>query len=372
MTHYALVIGINAYPNSTGQLPLAGAVADACDFAEWALAANGGEVDPHNLYFWTHPWPAAQPPGLFATFLANPTPFLGNFGPVMPNTGIPPTARQIVDTVVARGTALQDGMDLSPPPHRIYIFLAGHGLHTNETSQLESQTCFLAADFSIPNPNTTQGLVASLSLKRALINGGFDEVFMFLDCCRLQDPINSPPAAPLCGGHDIRRIGKWAIGNAADENMRAFEVEGQTPRGAFTLALMDGLRNRRHPASQSLSLGSLRNFVGKRIQKWTLNQTPTFEFKPRAEPGPYIFPGIPGAALQSIQLDLSGLPAGVTVCLSDTDLIPLPGFEAIPSGAALVSIPDCPPGSYMIERSDQLDEDPQLFMHPRKKPYHVS
>ena len=43
---WALVVGINHYPERAGQTPLQGAVADAVDFADWALSDNGGAVSP--------------------------------------------------------------------------------------------------------------------------------------------------------------------------------------------------------------------------------------------------------------------------------------------------------------------------------------
>ena len=60
MTSWAIVVGINEYPGS-GLGPLKGAVADACDFADWALDPTGGNVAPERLYFWTYPWPDADP-----------------------------------------------------------------------------------------------------------------------------------------------------------------------------------------------------------------------------------------------------------------------------------------------------------------------
>jgi len=194
---------------------------------------------------------------------------------------------------------------------------------------------------------------------------------MFLDCCRLQDPIKSPSAAVLCGGVDKKRFVKWGVGNAAEEGMQAFEVAGPPARGAFSMVLVEALRSERDPTTKSLSMQGLKAFVAKKMETLQNKQSPTFDFNPKKDPGPFIFPAVAAAAFQPLTLDLSGLPAGVTVRLSDTDLNPIAGFAAIPSGAAPVVVPNLPPGFYMVQRSDLADEDAELFTHPRKKAFRV-
>src|SRR5437660_374184 len=91
----ALVVGINEYPASAGVNTLFGAVADAADFADWALHPNGGGILPDNLYFWTFPAPAA-PSKELKNYLQSPRAWNG--GP--PNPARPPNFVDIVATAV--------------------------------------------------------------------------------------------------------------------------------------------------------------------------------------------------------------------------------------------------------------------------------
>src|SRR5438874_10749407 len=115
----ALIIGINAYQKP--DIPtLFGAVADAADFADWALDPAGGNVKSDRLFFWTSPAPV-EPSAKLRNFLANPTPWHNN---VIPDFTRPPDADEIVKTALKMATTL------SAAAGRIYVFMAGHGVQT--------------------------------------------------------------------------------------------------------------------------------------------------------------------------------------------------------------------------------------------------
>ncbi len=369
MTTFALVVGINAYPPRTGQPPLYGAVADASEFADWALDPAGGNVAPANLFFWTHPWPAVTTMRL-GQFLAAPTPFEGDFGPIPPDQTRPPSARELVTTLLLAGQGLPAPAQ-GAAPHRAYVFLAGHGVRTFEMGSLVSQTCFLAGDFRNVNNQTAHGLVACESFRRALLAGGFGEIFMFLDCCRTQDSRLSIPAAVLCGAASEPANASWSVGNAAQDGEVALELTNPA-RGAFSLALLEGLRSHRHPADQSLPVGLLRNYVRDNIQTRSRGQNPSFPFNPDIEPGPLIIPANAAAPpLRAIVLDLSALPAGTMVQLSDGDLNPVGGAGLFAAAAAPVEAQGCVPGIYMVTILDGSGRE-QYFKHPHQGPVRVA
>jgi hypothetical protein len=279
MSSCALIVGINRYHQDTGMTELHGAVADAADFADWALDPNGGNVPPEMLFFWTCPAPAA-PTQRLATYLKNPTPW--RLGP--PDFTRPPTVRDIVNTAyykMVEGLAKAD-----PPVQRIYVFFAGHGLQTGSVEVVtEPQTCLVAGDF-LPGP-ITQGLVPCSDLRRGLLaTGRFAEVIMFLDCCR--SPVNFNQSPPSLGFPNAfqRHVVSYGVGHAAGPGERSFEVPVEAPaRGIFTLTLVDGLRRHRGAAGE-LTLEALDMFVRTSMKDVKLpeKQFPYFDFMPRNPP----------------------------------------------------------------------------------------
>jgi hypothetical protein len=296
MKSWALVVGINEYHPAAGQPVLSGAVADASDFADWALHPHGGAVDASRLYFWTHPQPPNPTPAL-AAYLAAPTPWYDlNHGAIPPDFSRPPFVNHISETALRAGrdanaAAMAAGEDET---RRIYVFLAGHGVqtHTYGATQ-EIQTCFVVGDFR-PDSVTVTGLIPCEDFRRALLGGGFDEVFMFLDCCRVaMSKLNMP--APSIGSPNSHNPPQpiWGVGNAAQKNMIAYETEVPPIRGAFSKTLLDGLRTVRHPDNQTLTIESLKIYVRDKIGKCiTKEQRPHFPYEP-SDPEPVVLTGPP-------------------------------------------------------------------------------
>lgn len=292
MLSCALIVGINRYHENTAMTELHGAVADAADFADWALDPNGGNVAPERLFFWTCPAPAAPTQGL-AAYLQDPTHWF--FCP--PDFTRPPTVRDIVNTAYYK---MVEGLAKADPPvgpvQRIFVFFAGHGLQTNSVEDAkESQTCLVAGDF-LPGP-VTNGLVPCSDLRRGLVaDNRFSEVVMFLDCCR--SPLNFNQSAPSLGfPNAMQRTAPYGVGHAAGPGERSFEVPVEAPaRGIFTLTLVDGLRRHRGGAGE-LTLEELDTFVRASMKdvKLPAKQYPYFDFMPKNPPY-CMLPAPPAAA----------------------------------------------------------------------------
>lgn len=384
MANFAIVVGINEYPQRAGQNPLDGAVDDACDFADWVLNPAGGDVPRENLYFWTHPWPAdphpvppaewthpwQQPPSaLLRQYLQNPPEWEGDQEKVAPGPARAPNAREIVDTATALGVELMAAaMTGGSGTNRIFVFLAGHGIRTHEYQQLNSQTCFVAGDFKGAGV-MARGLVPCESFRKNLLTGGFQEVFMFLDCCRVQDTLLSIPAEVICGGVNEEPTLPWSVGNAAADGARAFEVPGQAPRGAFSVALLEGLRTHREPGSNSLPASTLETFVIERIQTKSRGQVPHFVYNPSGAPGPVIVTGgvAAPAAHPTLVLDLTGVDNGTQLRLLGADLAAVAGVGPIVAGDDPVEISNLAPGLYVLERVGGGARLPP-FRHPDPQP----
>lgn len=281
MSSCALIVGINHYHEDTGMTELHGAVADAADFADWALDPNGGNVPPEMLFFWTCPAPAEPTPRL-DRYLQAPTRW--RFG--QPDFTRPPSVRDIVNTAYSN---MVEGLAKADPPvgpvNRIYVFFAGHGLQTSSLEDAkELQTCLVAGDF-LPGP-VTNGLVPCSDLRRGLVaTGRFSEVLMFLDCCR--SPMNFNQAPPSLGfPNAVQRFAPYGVGHAAGPGERSFEIPVEAPaRGIFTLTLVDGLRRHRSETGE-LTLEGLDTFVRANMKDVKLpeKQYPYFDFMPKNPP----------------------------------------------------------------------------------------
>lgn len=379
MRSIAIVVGINQYPVSTHQPQLHGTVADACDFAEWALDAAGGGVAPEDLFLWTHPWPDPGP-GALRDYLDGDLPQWQHevLGGAAPDQTRPPVAREIIYTIERAGREGYEAAIGGPPaPMRALVFLAGHGLRALPFGGLTEETCFVAADFRPNGSNLAPGLVPSESLRRSLLNHRFDEVVMFLDCCRVQTSQLKMKAASLADQDGDKAL-PWSLALAAQIDEPAYETTTTPIRGAFSATLMTGLRTCREGPAHELTAARMRDFVRQNISTHTdRGQMPNVTFQPD-DVGPTIVTGAvappaPAPAAMPAQpllipgpvAMLADLPPGTQLELKDNDG-PVPGVGPITAGPDPVQLPALPPGLYTLEVIGQRDHY-QDFRHPGRE-----
>jgi len=338
LTNWAIVVGINDYP-AANEAKLAGAVADAEDFADWVLTTGG--VPATQLYYWTFEIGGGAPAALSGALAAAP-PWVPSW-PLQPGPdwNRPPSSGEVAETAFTiAAQARKQKLDNPGQRHRCYVFFAGHGIQSASTdTTIELQTCFMLGDFKL-QAKTVAGLIPCDDLRRGLLSGGFDEVVMFLDCCRVSDPQRlRPPVGLRAPLNDAPARPVWARGEAAQMGERAYETTSGPSRGAFSKALVQALRTVREP-NGSLGLMALAANVQTTITQYTANQNPGFEGRPNnpylqiippqptpaasAAPGapaaqPVGAPTAPAAAPQAeIRIDLSSLPTGTSVTLSSS------------------------------------------------------
>lgn len=333
---WAIVVGINEYGPLAGLRPLAGAVADAVDFADWLLDPAGAGVQPENLFFWTHPAPTnAELTPRMADFLQAPTqwPLEGPNFTAVPNVG--PLVSNI-SQINAR--AVREGCE------RLYVFFAGHGGRTSaQTIAEEPQNCFVTGDFI--KGVEAAGLLNCDDMKRYLINQGPAETIIFLDCCRNDLPLRILRPGTIFSNLEPTGLNtKRCIGRAAEENTVAHEVAiGPLHRGAFTQVLTVGLREIRD--NGSLTLTKLEEFVTRGLSvvvKPPKEQIPDFDEKPRL---PYLVL-VAGPSAGNL-FELTVHPSGsdpIDLVANDETVI-----RTIDPAAGPVSIP-LALGSYTLER----------------------
>lgn len=378
MKTWAIVVGVNQYPALAGQQVLHGAVADACDFADWALDPAGGAVASENLRFWTFPAPAA-PTARLSDYLGSTAQAWDNLQTdwAAPDVTRAPYAGEIVSTIErigrqAKEDALENGDDET---RRVYVFLAGHGLRARVFGQLAEETCFLAQDFRPNTSNLVPGLIACESLRRSLLNNRFDEAILFLDCCRLQTSRLSLTAQPVCD-FNSEPMQPFGLAFAAQDGLPAYETTTAPVRGAFSKTLLEGLRNCREGPASELHTERLRRYVIDNIGANTaMVQVPNFTFKPDPS-GPLLVAGPPLVAGGGVPLsvgplvNLAALPVGTQVVLKGGDNLPVPGVAPLVAGPVLVPLPELADGLYSLE----VVGDPAryaMFRQPRQEPIDV-
>lgn len=336
MTSWAFVVGINQYRPESKLPPLAGAVADAAEFAEWALHPEGGGVAPEHLFLWTCPAPppAASRP-LLNAFVANPTTWLQT----PPDFGRAPGMQEIcLGLSLVAEKALQDGAQ------RLYVYFAGHGFQTRQRSYEEpAQTCFVAGDY---DPRiAAAGLVPCDDMARMLKVVGPPEIVIFVDACRSEaSPRVAKPPSPWNIYPDRGQNLRLCTARAAQEQMVAYEVPHDNPtRGAFSLLLVNGLATFR--PNGRLTLRDLETFIAEGIGDLVKprDQYPDFDERPK----PWRLVLTEGASIYP--------PAEVVITVANTfanglSLIGGPDQErrSIP-GAAGTHRLSAHPGNYVIE-----------------------
>jgi hypothetical protein len=367
MQAWAIVVGINVYPDQAKQNPLHGAVADACDFADWALDPGGGNVRPDRLHFWTYPWPE-NPTGRLQNYLQGQPPLWDHAeeGAALPNHTRPPKAFEITTTIEAvgrseRGRAKEDG---DTETRRVYVFLAGHGIRA-KTGDRTDETCYLAGDFRPLNSNLAGGLVPCDSFRRALLNGRFDEAIVFTDCCRSQTARLTLQAQQVSDYSGLPTE-PFSLAFAAQDNMLAYETATQPVRGAFSSALMRGLRTHRAGAAGELHAAPLRQYVIDNIKDFTASgQVPNMSFQPDPD-GPLIVAGgLDPAALPppGRTVDVTALTAGTQLILKGGDNQPIVGTPQLVVAGPTIELPALPPGLYLLEVADGSGRY-AVFKHP--------
>lgn len=311
MTSWALVVGINEYPERSKLSKLFGAVADAADFADWVLDPAGGNVQPDHLYFWTHPAPVTMG-GHLQQFMQNPTPW-----PLVgPDFGKAPEANEIMHCVQKFAEkSVQEGAQ------RLYVFFAGHGAQTLPDGYAEdAQNCFMAGDFLAEMQQV--GLVSCDDLKRFLARIGPAELILFFDCCRNTLPLKvMRPASVYSRTTDLRLHRRLGLGRAAQDEHVAFEVPIGHPtptRGAFSQLLVGALRN--HRVNGQLTFNQLDAYVtaGMADLVRPAVQVPDFTEKPKP-PAIVLVAGQGGQGIADLRLTFSIVPPGTSFLVVDAE-----------------------------------------------------
>jgi hypothetical protein len=271
-TDHAILVGVNRYPGLTPN-NLQGAERDALAFFAWVTHPNGGDVPVENVQF-IQSQLIPERLSLRAVPSSSPvqSPALGFTAPLARAENALPSSWQVeieFDKLETIATENATASDTKSPPRRqvgrrLYLYFAGHGVGDS----------FRAAGLLAANATPVRvghHIPATAWARLFLEDGYFQEVCLFMDCCRehllerMKEPGWRRQAAPAAD--PPRSLFAFATAHEG----RARERPYPTPdgvwraRGAFTMALIEGLEGAACERNGDVTAGSLADFMEQRL-----------------------------------------------------------------------------------------------------------
>jgi hypothetical protein len=319
---FAVVVGITAYPELD---PLEGPENDAKAFVEWLRAPDGGRVPDANItkFFSSDPLPAAMQPA--------PT-----------ETSVDKAFEAFNDHGLANGGTCG---------RRLYIFLAGHGC-----APTFQETVLLTANAGPNHPgHHIAGRLVAESFRKAAF---FEELVLFMDCCRENYPnmtIHQPPWNSPKSTRRPRYLYAYATQDSA-ASREGLDPKSGTTRGVFTLALLAGLREAQRDEQGRLASSELEDFVFNYMQKTAKAiigdtvQEPQFAYEKHSQ---VVFDGginAPATPVFGLDVTISPASKGAAVELVDGALAVV---APATTSAKRVTWSALEPGIYLLRKNGQ-------------------
>ena len=225
---FALVVGINHYRALN---PLDGAMDDARAFHHWLLAEAGGNLPEENI----------------TAFLSTPD-------------AKHPRLDELVDWFIELIETHSPDLD-EKIGRRLYLFLAGHGIGPgiDEAGLLTPNTSALAVKYLAARRFADYYREAAL----------FDEVLLFMDCCRDHEWDLPQPYFPLRRQVDVgaaqavKNMYVYATGFGRKARERDFD--GMIG-GIFTRALMEALSGKAADGKGRITGEGLKSYLARRVE----------------------------------------------------------------------------------------------------------
>lgn len=341
---FGIVVGINSYPDIG---TLQGPEADATDFFNWLISDTGGQVPPKNVQKIVTSDFAAQP--------RKPTEEVANaFDDLQTKAFVGPIAKRL--------------------GRRLYIYIAGHGAGLSFVADPDGDdAALLLANATKNNAAHVLTRIRALYFLRA---GMFDEIAMFMDCCRQPVPVN-PNFPSYLGAIDVTTLNKeprkfFAFATRWGLTSRERSFNGVT-RGVFTVALTKGLRGAAADRTGTITSNSLRDYllVHMRDQLNPADLNTDVPQEPHVPPQSVnlVFGALEDPPLVKVTINIPAALANQPITVSDGLLTVIangstgagPTWEVptpLPKGLYIVEIPGRPEATFKLvgdERTKNVD-----------------
>jgi hypothetical protein len=205
---WALVVGINTYPNG-GLNPLQGAVRDAERFHRWVTRAHGGNVPAHQSLLLTGPETD------------------GSQGPPKP----------VISEIFQFFESLLNVINTGEG-RRLYVYLSGHGISPSGQESVRNAALLMA---NARAPNRWHNFPGNIWAEGARSTALFREVVLIMDCCRdLKNNAVLMPhifGDPVADSRDCRLVEAYATDWASKARERPFPPDDKK-QGVFTHSLL--------------------------------------------------------------------------------------------------------------------------------------
>jgi hypothetical protein len=233
-TDWALVVGVQFYP-ALGDLD--GPKNDVEAFKAWLLDPQGGDMNPEHILTVTSP-----------------------DGPPQNEDDAEPTVEKVLKAAkkIKNQATFDAQSNRNYVGRRLYLYFAGHGF-----SARADRTALLMANASDEEVGPNFHWLADANADWFYKAGYFDEILLFMDCCREEydQPVVDvwkPESYP--NFRDVRRFYAYATGWSLLS--REIELTGGIKRGVFTCALIEGLRSRGNvPKTNRVTTRSMRDYL---------------------------------------------------------------------------------------------------------------
>ncbi|HZM44918.1 MAG TPA: hypothetical protein VFC14_08815 [Burkholderiales bacterium] len=323
-----IVVGINTYPDIA---PLAGPEKDAQEFYDWLVSEDGGDV------------PSDRVDKIVSS----------DFQPAPPGAAV----RKPTDEIARAFDQLQsESFRLGLPKRlgrRLYVFAAGHGAGLPfQNDPDRSDAALLLADANMGNATHVMTKIRALYFLNA---GIFDEVAVFMDCCRL--PVSLTPVYPsYLNANSVELLESerrtfFAFATKWGLKTREKPFNGIT-RGVFTTALMAGLKGAAANDDGTITSSSLRNYLlvhMKDLLTPAEQQDPDIPKRPDVPPPAVdlVFATVPPPRVK-VSVTFPPAAAGKAIRLRGD------GFKTIDSGVTVANTPwepkdPLPRGGYLVD-----------------------
>jgi hypothetical protein len=241
--HYALVIGINDYPDAPDSYRLNGAVNDAKNVERWLLDENGGGLMKEHCF----------------TLYVDPEDQQGELEGYPDRYHIDKTLKSIRSQLKKKYKASEETAE------RFYFYFSGHG----QSMRLEDDNilmCMASWGPDAPNANLSSRLLIKDFLERCL---PCEELVFWTDCCRLRATdiragfLEQGCRTPWKKGFQPKLF--WAGATLHDTPAGEALDDKQKNSGYFTRALIEGLKSGK--GDKGISWSGLSDYLKSRVEQ---------------------------------------------------------------------------------------------------------